>query len=73
MNSFESSWVIMLAESAKDGLEPFGHTAGEWAEEMQRRGYDLRLHGDVLNGRIVDTLAREVRRTRDEIRAGASP
>ena len=44
-----------------DGLArvcPFDIKAdtAQWAKWMQGRGYDARLHGDLLNGAIVDSI-----------------
>ena len=34
--------------------------AANWAAWMQENGYKQRMHGDLLNGAIVDTLRHKV-------------
>ena len=58
MPDFQQVWGRMLEEAHEAGLVPRGTTAAAWAAYMQERGYALRLHGEVLNGTIVDTLRR---------------
>ena len=59
MSYFDDIWLNARAAAAEDGLHPRGETLARWVVFMQERGHKKRLHGDLLNKMIVDTIVDE--------------
>lgn len=58
MKTFEEQWSALLTEAEDWGLEPAEPSLADWVSFVQRKGYEGRLHGDLLNKRIVDEIVR---------------
>ena len=54
--SFEEDFLRLDQECRREGSSPYGRTVPRWMASMQRKGYAARLHGDLLNTRIVDEV-----------------